>query len=60
MNSKTKEQKERASAAEWYECVHHEARGALILHGIEQPTERQIAAYILYGEKSLRASSSER
>ena len=54
MNGKTQEQQERASAAEWYECVRHEAEGALaILHGIEQPTERQVAAYILYGEKSL-------
>ena len=54
MNSKTQEQQERTSAAEWYECVRHEAEGALvILHGIEQPTERQIAAYILFGEKSL-------
>ena len=53
MNGKTQEQQERISAEEWYECVRHEARGALILRGIEQPTERQIAAYILYGEKSL-------
>lgn len=53
MNSKTTEQK-RTSTEEWAWCVRHEARGALILlHGIEQPTERQIAAYILYGEKSL-------
>lgn len=53
MNNKTTERQKLASAAEWYECVRHEARGALILHGIEQPTERQIAAYILFGEKSL-------
>ena len=53
MNNKTTERQKLASAAEWYECVRHEARVALILRGIEQPTERQIAAYILYGEKSL-------
>ena len=54
MYIKTTEQRERTSAAEWLVCVRHEAEGALaILHGIEQPTERQIAAYILYGEKSL-------
>lgn len=53
MNSKTTEQ-QHTSTGEWAWCVRHEARGALILlHGIEQPTERQIAAYILYGEKSL-------
>lgn len=54
MNSKTQEQQERTSATEWAWCLEHEAEGALaLLHGIEQPTERQIAAYILYGEKSL-------
>ena len=54
MNNKTTEQRERTSAEEWAWCLRHEARSALILlHGIEQPTERQIAAYILYGEKSL-------
>ncbi len=54
MNGKTQEQQERISAEEWAWCVRHEAEGALvILHGIEQPTERQIAAYILYGEKSV-------
>ena len=53
MNSKTTEQQHTSTQA-WAWCVRHEARGALILlHGIEQPTERQIAAYILYGEKSL-------
>ena len=51
MNNKTTEQQERTSAEEWAWCLRHEAEGALaILHGIEQPTERQIAAYILYGE----------
>ena len=53
MNSKAREQQERTSVEAWAWCVRHEARGALILHGIEQPTERQIAAYILYGERSL-------
>ena len=54
MNSKTTERQEQSSMEEWAWCLRHEARGALILlHGIEQPTERQIAAYILYGEKSL-------
>ena len=54
MDGKTTEQKERASAAEWAWCLRHEAEGALaILHGIDQPTDRQITAYILYGEKSL-------
>ena len=53
MNIKTTERQERTSAETWAWCLRHEARGALILHGIEQPTERQIAAYILYGEKSL-------
>ena len=54
MNSKTTEQQERISASEWLWCYKHEAQGALLFqHDIEQPTERQIAAYILYGEKSL-------
>ena len=54
MNNNKAEQEERTSAEEWAWCVRHEAEGALALfHGIEQPTERQIAAYILYGEKSL-------
>lgn len=53
MNIKTKEQQGHTSAAEWSACVRHEARAALVLRGIEQPTDRQIAAYILYGEKSL-------
>lgn len=53
MNGKTQEQQERISAEEWAWCLRHEARSALILRGIQRPTERQIAAYILYGEKSL-------
>ena len=55
MNIRTTEQQKRigAEALAWAWCLRHEARGALVLHGIEQPTERQIAAYILYGEKSL-------
>ena len=53
MNGNTTERRGQSSMKEWAWCLRHEARGALILHGIEQPTERQIAAYILYGEKSL-------
>lgn len=55
MNIKTSEQRERksAEALAWAWCLRHEARGALILRGIKQPTERQITAYLLYGEKSL-------
>ena len=55
MNINTSEQQKRisAEALAWAWCLRHEARGALILHGIEQPTEQQITAYILYGEKSL-------
>ncbi len=54
MNNNKAEQEERTSATEWLWCLRHEAEGRLLLrHGIEQPTERQIAAYILYGEKSL-------
>lgn len=53
MNSTTTEQQERVSASEWAWCVRHEAEGALILRGIQEPTERQIAAYLLFGEKSL-------
>ena len=53
MNTKTTEQQERASAEEWAFCLRHEAQAALILRGIQRPTERQLAAYILYGEKSL-------
>lgn len=54
MDREKKEQQEKIRASEWYACMWHEARGALIItHGIEQPTERQIAAYLLYGEKSL-------
>ncbi len=50
----TSEQHETSSAEAWAWCLRHEARGALVLlHGIEQPTEQQIAAYVLYGEKSL-------
>lgn len=42
------------SPTEWAECLRHEARGALILlHGIDEPTEREIAAYLLYGERSV-------
>ena len=53
MNNNKAEQEERTSAEEWAWCVRHEAEGALILRGIQRPTERQIAAYILFGEKSL-------
>lgn len=36
---------------EWYECLKHEARAKLILfYGIDEPTERQICFYILYGK----------
>lgn len=58
MNRKTTKQRERIGAEDWAWCVRHEAEGSLILHGIEQPTERQIAAYILYGEKSLNRRKS--
>ena len=53
MNIQATKQEGRRSAEAWAWCLRHEARGALIVHGIEQPTERQIAAYILFGEKSL-------
>ncbi len=51
MNQETMNPFERSSAAEWGECMKHEARGALILlYGIKEPTDRQIATYMLYGE----------
>lgn len=53
MNDRSTERQERASAEEWARCLRHEAQVALILRGIQRPTERQLAAYILYGEKSL-------
>ncbi len=44
-------QRERISASEWFECYKHEARAALVLfYGIDNPTEKQIYFYILYGK----------
>ena len=44
---------ERTTASEWYECLKHEARASLILfYGIDEPTEKEICLYILYGEKA--------
>lgn len=44
---------ERITASEWYENLKHEARASLILfYGIDEPTEKEICLYILYGEKA--------
>lgn len=46
-----RKQREKTSASEWMECYKHEARAALVLfHGIDNPTEKQICFYILYGK----------
>lgn len=50
MNTTTSE---RISAAEWYENLKHEARFKIILfYGIDEPTEKEICLYILYGQKA--------
>lgn len=49
------EGREKSSAGEWLWNYKHEARAALILfHGIDNPTEKQIYMYILYGERSVK------
>lgn len=52
---------ERITAAEWYECLKHEARASLILfYGIDEPSEKEICLYILYGKKAFENRRKER
>ena len=52
---------ERITAAEWYECLKHEARASLILfYGIDEPTEKEICLYILYGKKAFENGRKEK
>ena len=45
---------------EWYECLKREARAKLIIwHGIDNPTNKQICLYILYGEKIFEEDKNE-
>lgn len=52
---------ERITASDWYENLKHEARASLILfYGIDEPTEKEICLYILYGEKAFENRRKER
>lgn len=52
---------ERITAAEWYECYRREAYILLdMLYGIDEPTEKEICLYILYGKKAFENRRKER
>lgn len=53
---KDEKQEERfESEITWEWTYEHEARGGLLLElGIEEPTEKEIALYILYGSKAFQ------